>query len=313
MTPRDPALIWDLDPAVLPPATTTCNTSSPCLVTGPMQIAYTLRDDYGNTSPGIITVKPWNALIPSANYVSMGDTIFLGSAEIRMDTQLAGTVVSTQSGSATVQIGDGANMTLATPPDSTIVTGDAVSVRVSPPPLTVAGNVPPNICTTGIDPADPDGGEKVVCSPTQCPSQSTAGASCLTSSFASVTVSAPATSGAGSAPPETFATAFSGLCGVLQHDASCPLVLWDGSVTPPAVVRKDDFYSFTYQAHSTAQEDLTFSHTAGQLPPGLTLSSNGVLSGTPTTPGVYTFTLFPVGNTSGVAAFALTNTVQITN
>jgi len=35
----------------------------------------------------------------------------------------------------------------------------------------------------------------------------------------------------------------------------------------------------------------TFSTTAGTLPAGLTLSTSGVLSGTPTATGIYTFTV----------------------
>ena len=40
---------------------------------------------------------------------------------------------------------------------------------------------------------------------------------------------------------------------------------------------------------------ITFSKISGQLPPGLTLSSDGILSGTPTTPGLFTFTLSAKG------------------
>ena len=48
-------------------------------------------------------------------------------------------------------------------------------------------------------------------------------------------------------------------------------------------------YNHTYTATGTTP--ITFSVTAGTLPPGLTLTSAGALSGTPTTPGTYTGTV----------------------
>ncbi|HEX7706032.1 MAG TPA: IPTL-CTERM sorting domain-containing protein [Thermoanaerobaculia bacterium] len=39
------------------------------------------------------------------------------------------------------------------------------------------------------------------------------------------------------------------------------------------------------------EEPYVFTHTAGTLPPGLSLASDGLLDGTPTTPGSYTFTV----------------------
>jgi uncharacterized repeat protein (TIGR03803 family) len=56
--------------------------------------------------------------------------------------------------------------------------------------------------------------------------------------------------------------------------------------------------SQTFQANGGTGA-LTFSQTGGTLPPGLTLSSGGVLSGTPTAVGSYTFT---VAATDGVGA-----------
>ena len=48
-------------------------------------------------------------------------------------------------------------------------------------------------------------------------------------------------------------------------------------------------YTFTFTASGSPSP--AFSRTAGTLPPGLTLSASGVLSGTPTTAGNYTFTV----------------------
>lgn len=53
---------------------------------------------------------------------------------------------------------------------------------------------------------------------------------------------------------------------------------------------EDASYSSTISA-SGGWTPRTFSHISGTLPPGLSLSSGGTLSGTPTTPGTYNFTI----------------------
>ncbi|HVQ38552.1 MAG TPA: LamG-like jellyroll fold domain-containing protein, partial [Pyrinomonadaceae bacterium] len=50
-------------------------------------------------------------------------------------------------------------------------------------------------------------------------------------------------------------------------------------------------YSQTFTATGGCSSSFTYSVTGGTLSPGLTLSANGVLSGTPKQPGVYTFTI----------------------
>ncbi len=70
-----------------------------------------------------------------------------------------------------------------------------------------------------------------------------------------------------------------------------------GSVVPPAITISGNppgglvgsAYSTTFTSNAPTPNTIGFS--AGALPPGLTLSSAGVLSGVPTTPGTYTFTL----------------------
>ncbi|MDR5698757.1 putative Ig domain-containing protein [Agromyces aerolatus] len=78
------------------------------------------------------------------------------------------------------------------------------------------------------------------------------------------------------------------------------------SGTPPAGIVGSG-YSFTYTVTGTPTP--TVSLASGTLPPGLTLSSAGVLSGTPTTAGTFTFT---VGASNGVGSDAtVTSTVTI--
>ena len=62
--------------------------------------------------------------------------------------------------------------------------------------------------------------------------------------------------------------------------SSCPATLTQGSVGVA--------YSYTFAGNGGT----TWSITSGSLPPGLSLNAtSGVLSGTPTTPGTYTFTI----------------------
>jgi uncharacterized protein (TIGR02597 family) len=68
----------------------------------------------------------------------------------------------------------------------------------------------------------------------------------------------------------------------------------NGSPTSPVLVNQP--YSYTYAF--TGSPTPTFSVTPGALPPGLSLSSAGVISGTPTTTGTYTGT---VDATNGVS------------
>ena len=60
------------------------------------------------------------------------------------------------------------------------------------------------------------------------------------------------------------------------------------SGNPPSGV-VDTVYSFTFTATGTTP--ITWTHTLGTLPPELTLTTNGLLSGTPNTTGNFTFTV----------------------
>jgi hypothetical protein len=59
--------------------------------------------------------------------------------------------------------------------------------------------------------------------------------------------------------------------------------------TPPSLVAAGTAYNYTFDLTGTPVPTTTV--TSGQLPPGLSLSSSGVISGTPTTPGSYTTTM----------------------
>jgi VCBS repeat-containing protein len=71
------------------------------------------------------------------------------------------------------------------------------------------------------------------------------------------------------------------------------------SAPPPAFVNINASYNHTFTA--TGSPIPTFSVTAGSLPPGLTLSPSGLLTGAPTTPGTYNLTV-AASNGAGLAA-----------
>lgn len=75
------------------------------------------------------------------------------------------------------------------------------------------------------------------------------------------------------------------------------------------------YYNQFLQA-SSCNPNFTWMQTAGSLPPGLTLATNGVISGVPTTPGTYGFTVQVTdGNsamTNQVFSLSISNGVQIT-
>ncbi|MBL8120976.1 MAG: putative Ig domain-containing protein, partial [Anaerolineae bacterium] len=86
--------------------------------------------------------------------------------------------------------------------------------------------------------------------------------------------------------------------------------------TPPSITSSNPVngsrgvaYSHTFTANGTPT--ITFSRTSGTLPPGLTLSSAGVLSGTPTTNGTYTATVTASNGSSPSAT--QTFTIVISN
>jgi hypothetical protein len=58
-------------------------------------------------------------------------------------------------------------------------------------------------------------------------------------------------------------------------------------------------YSYAYAA--TGDSNITFSVTAGPLPPGLTLAPGGALSGTPTTSGTFAYTVTATGTTASAS------------
>ena len=74
--------------------------------------------------------------------------------------------------------------------------------------------------------------------------------------------------------------------------------------SPPAIAALGALYSFTFPNSGSP----TYAVTAGSLPPGITLSASGVLSGTPTSTGSYTFAITSTDSTGAntIESFSLT-------
>lgn len=281
---------WDLDPAVVPDGMRTCDTTHICAVPGPKQITYRLRDQFGNTSVGLITLSPWNVAVgvPIGNIVYSGESVQVSPNQVlALGTQHQATVVSAADGKVTVQTSEGVAMTIVNPAGSGLTAGMAVTVRVDQP-LNVGGQEALGGCI-------PSGG-------LYCP----------VPSFAAVTVIPVSTSG--EVDPNNQKILVSqgyDACVLPDLMTECPTLTFVGaspdgvtSGPPDAAVRTPYSYAFDV-VESPAGETVSFTLSGlNPLPPGLSLSSAGVLQGTPTAAGTYVFFVEARGMTSNSTANA---------
>jgi hypothetical protein len=100
-----------------------------------------------------------------------------------------------------------------------------------------------------------------------------------------------------------------------EGEGNAPFVITIQAGAPPLAVTTsklltaegDLSYSATLSASGGGTAPKVWSVTAGQLPPGLTLSSDGHITGTPTTAGTYSFTVtVSDGNSSSSQKLTLT-------
>lgn len=124
------------------------------------------------------------------------------------------------------------------------------------------------------------------------------------SSNVPVSVALPGAPVDGRSPIVGLGNAFTFLVGSYSGTPSAPVFT---SASPSTTGTVGTAYpGYTFAASGTAP--ITFSKASGTLPPGLTLASTGVLSGTPTTAGTYTFT---VTAANGINPDATTSTITI--
>jgi hypothetical protein len=343
-------LVWDLNPADPPPGTITCDLTAPCAATGLLQIAYTIRDNFGNPpSSGILAIEPWNRIIPPGNvkYITEPDnTVFLqidGKIEnavsittLPLGTSLNGVMVNadTATGSGTVTLQNGASLNVALPTTGTLQTGDAVVVRLQQP-VTVDSQVG-QFCVPH-ESVDEDGNvvHTAVCSDEFGCTAALGGPApaqlCQTSSFADVTI-VPANSDPNKPPPATapmLTTVATEACGTISDsdNAACPRIYLNfaakkdgGSGWPPVGFVNHPyafdpgcdeepctFFKFKADSYRQGGEEIkfTWSSITGDPVPGLTLSQDGLLEGSPTRAGFFTFRLIATGATTGATDDAL--------
>ncbi len=133
------------------------------------------------------------------------------------------------------------------------------------------------VVTTGLIP----NGHPADSQPTVRPSTSATHATVSASSVSASSVAGSSVSASSSSRPATSATSPS------QPAGSSPLQLAP-SALPAVIAGAQDSQQITAAGGTPPY---TFAVTAGTLPPGLTLSAAGALSGNPTTLGSYTFTI----------------------
>jgi Putative Ig domain len=111
-----------------------------------------------------------------------------------------------------------------------------------------------------------------------------------------------------SAPtPETGSQQFT-----IKINTPGPLLI-NATPPPPSGVADSGYdYSFTTISPTGGYQPLSWAVTAGALPPGLTLATNGLLSGTPTTIGSYPFTVTVTDSAPTPSMNSASFTIQIT-
>jgi hypothetical protein len=344
-------LAWDLNPANPPPGTITCDLAAPCAATGLLQIAYTIRDNFGNPpSSGILSIEPWNRIIPPGNVkfiTEPNNTVFLqidGKIEnavsittLPLGTSLNGVMVNanTATGSGTVTLQNGASLNVALPTTNTgLQVGEPVVVRLQQP-VTVDSQVG-QFCVTH-ESVDASGNvvRKAVCSNEFGCTAASGGPApvelCQTSSFAAVTI-VPGNSDPNKPPPATapvLTTVATEACGTISDsdNAACPRVYLNfaakkdgGSGWPPVGFVNHPyafdpgcdeepctFFKFKADSYRQGGEEIkfTWSSISGDPVPGLTLSEDGLVEGSPTRAGFFTFRVIATGATTGATDDAL--------
>ncbi len=220
----------------------------------------------GGTAPYTCTVTAGSApagLAIGSNCQVTGTPTTAGSTQVTIQATDTSTPARTQTQPVTITVNPAtATLTLSSPPTATVGTPYTGTIGV-------AGGTAPYTCSLA-------GGATL-------PAGLALGAHCVVTGTATVagstTVSVTATD---SATPTNTTT------GPVTITVQAPPALTFTGSLPNAVVNQP--YTQTLQA-SGGVGPYTYAVTAGALPAGITLSSNGTVSGTPTTVGASSFTV----------------------
>lgn len=90
--------------------------------------------------------------------------------------------------------------------------------------------------------------------------------------------------------------------GMLSLNVSAPTIAY--APASPAGATVGVAYSQSIAGASGGTSPYTYTRTSGSLPPGITLASNGLLSGTPTAGGSYSFVVTATDSTSGTGPYS---------
>ena len=280
-------VLWDLDPAAPSGPVLRCTTQTGCPYSA-LTFTFRIRDAFGNTSDGSIVVTPWTVSLPAGTILHFDGKIgTTATGELPLDTTLTGIVIGTRPGSASVKVGNTV-VTVAMPTDSNLTTGMNVDLKMTRP-LVVGGTTPDCV---------PDVGKV-----------------CEVASFVDVTLIGYDDPSTADDPALTgHQTMGTDMCGFFSDEmTACPSVLFHignppaGSGLPagsgfPPVAHIGFQYHFQFLASSNIPEPIEFTLVNGtHLPPGLTLSPSGLISGTPTTATLISFAVQATGITSGAS------------
>lgn len=187
----------------------------------------------------------------------------------------------------------------------TAVNSWAITLSVSPNPVMSKQNVSINATASFVATPCPlninfgDGTPAYIqnCVTTPC----TASTAHIYSSPGTFTITASA--GCGATPPNPVSTILFVQC--------APLIITSPAALPSGTVGQAYTYQLLAQVPAI-QAPVSFSLVAGSLPPGVQLSSAGLITGTPASGGVYTFTVRATDSCgAGIQTSEKTHTIQI--
>ena len=86
------------------------------MYTDRLDIVYTIEDEWGNTSEGVLTPTLVPTVFPPANVIYLDGKIIVGSnIVVPLNTRLQGTVLRSANGLASVRVGDSVIRRCSTP------------------------------------------------------------------------------------------------------------------------------------------------------------------------------------------------------
>jgi hypothetical protein len=292
-------LAWNPDDA--PAGTVTCTKLEPCNVNGPRTITFTLTDEFGNESAGSIALKVFTNLLlqpPKINIDPPTGGLLVGESYLAPLTTYSATVAWTNESTTGLQLnpsgseGDvGGVIATVTPTGSAqLVTGADVQVTILETKPVVSTCIP-----TDEQP-------------------------CEKGNFAEVQI----IYGGPELPEPDYTTVDSArtigfdTCGVYDGtDNTCPSISFLLPL-PPAGFELTDYAAPDGTPHALRAvstdplDEITFKIVFGKLPDGLTLATDGTLSGQAAqgTKGLYTITWMATGSHSG-ANRTIVSTIEI--